>query len=150
MAKRLALAGPDGDPAKTAAPIDLLETRRIVSPEEADAGRRFATLRFAVFGPASIPAFEIGRVRGTAPASADDPRQAARQAAYAAALAALADCGAQVQAEVIDLCVHDSWPPCLRARTVPALDHLARLQTGLAALAAHFRARPVRQTKPQL
>jgi len=143
-AKRLALAGPGGDPAKTATPIDLLETRRLLAPDQADAGRRFALLRFAVFGPASLPAFEIGRVRGTAPASADDPGQAARETAYAAALAALSECGARVQAEVIDLCVHDTWPACLRARTVPALDHLARLQAGLATLAAHFRQRKAR------
>ena len=80
-AKRLALAGPGGDPAKTTAPIDLLETRRMLAPDQADAGRRFALLRFAVFGPASLPAFEIGRVRGTAPASADDPGHASREIA---------------------------------------------------------------------
>ena len=138
-AKRLALAGPGGDPAKTAAPIDLLETRRWIAPEDADAGRRFALLRFAVFGPASLPAFEIGRVRGTAPASADDPGHTAREAAYRAALASLTDRSARVRAEVIDLCIHDAWPLCLRARTPAALEQLGRLQTGLTALAAHFR-----------
>lgn len=140
-AKRLALAGPGGDPAKTAAPIDLLETRRMLAPDQADAGRRFALLRFAVFGPASLPAFEIGRVRGTAPAGAEDPGHGAREAAYIAALASLTDYGAETRAEIIDLCIHDAWPAALKTRTPAALEHLSRLQTGLAALAAHFRQR---------
>ena len=138
-AKRVALAGPGGDPAKTAAPIDLLETRRWINPEQADGGRRFALLRLAVYGPTSVPAFEIGRVRSTATSLLDEPGQAAREAAYVAALAALADCGARTRADVIDLCIHDDWPAALRARSPAALAQLTRLQTGLAALAAHFR-----------
>jgi len=110
QAKRIALAGglarvvrgrlvieraPDGDPARTATPLDVLETRRLISVAQAAAGRQFAAdhaLAFPTGGrgdgvPPSIPALERA------------------EAAYAAGLAALEACGARVKQAVIELAI---------------------------------------------
>jgi len=115
QARRIALAGgearvvrgklvveraPDGDPAKTATPLDVLETRRLITVAQAAAGRQFAAdhaLAFPTGGrgdgvPPSIPALERA------------------EAAYAAGLAALDACGVRVKHAVVDVAVWRAMP----------------------------------------
>ena len=139
QARRIALAGgearvvrgklvveraPDGDPAKTATPLDVLETRRLISVAQAAAGRQLAAdhaLAFPTGGrgdgvPPSIPALERA------------------EAAYAAGLAALEVCGERVKRAVLDAAVWRVTPRCLVVDDTAAGLDLWRLREGLNAL----------------
>ena len=145
QAKRIALAGglarvvrgklvieraPDGDPARTATPLDVLETRRLISVAQAAAGRQFAAdhaLAFPTVGrgdgvPPSIPALERA------------------EAAYAAGLAALEACGVHVKQAVVAVAVWRLLPRTLMTEA-GAGPELGRLRDGLNALERVPRAR---------
>jgi len=133
LAKRIALAGPDGDPAMTATPLDVLETRRLIAAQSAAVGRRLALAHRLVFGAISPPA----RATGDPGATGGMPAEAVVERAereYTAALVLLSRIGGATRDTVVDVAVYLRWPRVLRIDDHRARRELDRLKAGLGAL----------------
>ena len=140
MEKRAAMAGPNGDPAKTAHPIDWLETRQVITARQADAGRRLHTLRMIAFGCPDISAFELGGISGYSVDALDETAIRAARFEYDAICTALKACGGRIHDQTIDLCIHGTWPV---NRTTGAIlvAEVEKIKTGLSETAAYAEAR---------
>lgn len=62
--RRLEMAGPDGDPARTTHLIDILRTRGLLSGMEADAAWTYLTCYSALFGAPGATAVNLNSVSG--------------------------------------------------------------------------------------
>jgi len=107
VAKRRLLAG-EGDPAKTATPLDILETRGLITPAQSDAGRLFGWLRRRVYGRTETRALDLLRVSGGVEMSRLDEQDI--ECRYHALRVALADRGRRVQVITADTCVYNRLP----------------------------------------
>jgi hypothetical protein len=142
MAKRRALAG-GGDPAKTTNPLDLLESRGLISPTQSDAGRIYGWLRRMVFGrtEARVP---DPRRRGGRDVALEALDWEGIESQYWHLGAALAQRGASVRAATDSVCVYNRFPKALLGGEVAA-GEIEPLREGLEAL---DRARATHHSRP--
>lgn len=134
--KLVVLALPTGDPAQTATALDVLETRGMLSPDLAAAGRAFARDHTLIFG--SWPP-GVGRRGDGRPPSI--PALERAEAGYAAALDLLDAAGAEARGEVIAAAIDELLPRCLTRADSRATRELAALRAGLASLLPLMRER---------
>ncbi len=111
MAKRQVLAA-DGDPNKTATPLDLLESRGLITADHNDAGRDYGWLRRMVFGRTDARSLDLTRVAGRdlAIESLDWEKIEGRYRQLSEALSA---CGIKVRKATDAVCVYNRFPSIL-------------------------------------
>lgn len=111
MAKRRALAA-DGDPNKTATPLDLLESRGLITADHNDAGRDYGWLRRMVFGRTDARSLDLTRVAGRdlALESLDWEKIEGR---YRLLSQALGTCGVKVRKATDAVCIYNRYPNIL-------------------------------------
>ena len=114
VTKRRLLAG-DGDPAKTATPLDILETRGLITPAQSDAGRVYGWLRRRIFGRTETRALDLLRVSGGVESFRGDEQDLERQ--YRELRTVLEYRGPRIRAITADTCVYNRLPMHILAPT---------------------------------
>jgi len=129
MAKRQALAA-DGDPNKTATPLDLLESRGLITADHNDAGRDYGWLRRMVFGRTDARSLDLTRAAGRdlAIESLDWEKIEAR---YRHLSEALKSCSMSVRKATDAVCIYNRYPtfllPSGARRRIPSLSDANQL-----------------------
>ncbi len=128
-ARRRALAR-DGDQMLTSNPLDLLKSRGLVSPTQADAGRVFGWMRRQIYGAVEVGALDMDRIRGAAVEGAE---RAGLEARYGAAREALQARGRRVVDVTENVAIYQRWPGVLAKSRIAERDRreLALLREGL-------------------
>jgi hypothetical protein len=132
MAKRRQLAGA-GDPNKTATFLDLLETKRLISPAQSEAGRHFGWLRRKIYGRTHVPALDPNVVRGHT-SSSDEVDWEYLEADYRRLCAGLVAAGHDVRQVTEDICAFNRCTALARTSGSGAKTILSLLKQGLDAI----------------
>lgn len=143
LMKRASLAGPpikeivDGkevtflpDPAMTTCPIDILLTKRLISPEAYSAAVHFRACWLMIFGSPHAKAIDLTHVTG--PERLGDIERATE--AYRGACETLRKFSVQHLDAVENLVIHERTPPWMRVTGGPHSHHRKRFMEGLACL----------------
>jgi len=148
VAKRRLLAG-DGDPAKTATPLDILETRGLITPAQSDAGRVYGWLRRRIFGRTETRALDLLRVSGGVESLHMDEQDLERQ--YRELRAVLEVRGTRIREITADTCIYNRLPMQILAPTsIEGRRLLGALRDGLDCLdRARNRTFPRRRGPPE-